>query len=100
MSQKREPSVYFELESIHGAWLSGTKVMFFCRARGITQAQLAKALGITPVSFSQAVARNNFNMDYLRRIAEALDVSVVQLFELEATFKCPHCGHEIKLKIE
>lgn len=79
---------------------SDLRIKELCRARGITQAQLAKALGITPVSFSQAVARNNFNMDYLRRIAEALDVSVVQLFEPEATFKCPHCGHEIKLKIE
>lgn len=79
---------------------SDLRLKELCKERGITQAQLAVKMGIRPDSFSQAVARNNFDMQYLKRIADALGVSVVRLFEPEHTIICPHCGKEIKIKVE
>ena len=77
---------------------SDLRIKELCKERGITQAQLAKKIGILPVSFSQAIARNNFDMNYLKRIAEALNVSVPELFG-EAVIICPHCGKEIPIKV-
>ncbi len=78
---------------------SDLRIKELCRTKNITQAQLAQTLGIRPDSFSQAIARNNFDMDYLKRIAAALDVSVASLFEQKPTFTCPHCGKEISIRI-
>jgi transcriptional regulator with XRE-family HTH domain len=78
---------------------SDLRIKELCKERGITQAQLAEKIGIMPVSFSQAIARNNFDMKYLKRIADALNVDIVDLFAA-GQFKCPHCGKEISLKVE
>jgi transcriptional regulator with XRE-family HTH domain len=77
---------------------SDLRIKELCKERGITQAKLAEKIGIKPISFSQAIARNNFDMNYLKRIADALGVGVADLFG--ATIICPKCGHEIKIKIE
>lgn len=78
---------------------SDLRIKELCKERGLTQAQLAGKLGIKPVSFSQAIARNNFDLQYLRRIAEALDVEMAGLFASNYV-TCPHCGKEIKIKVE
>ena len=78
---------------------SDLRIKDLCKERGITQAQLAEKIGIKPVSFSQAVARNNFDMQYLKRIADALDVEVVDLFAA-GQIKCPYCGQPINLKAD
>lgn len=78
---------------------SDLRIKELCKQLGITQAQLAEKLGIKPVSFSQAIARNNFDMQYLRRIANALNVEVCDLFA-SGQIKCPHCGMPISIKIE
>lgn len=71
------------------------------KERGMTQAQLAERLGILPVSFSQAVARNKFNLDRLEEIADILEVEVSELFApADGTVYCPHCGKPIKIKID
>ena len=50
------------------------KIKELCKKRGITQKDLAKRLGLSSDStLSQALARDNLTLDYLRRIAEALD---------------------------
>ena len=77
---------------------SDLRIKDLCKERGITQAGLAKKIGILPVSFSQAIARNNFDMNYLKRIADALNVSVPELFG-QGTIICPHCGKEIPIKV-
>lgn len=77
---------------------SDLRIKDLCKERGITQAELAKKIGIKPVSFSQAIARNNFDMNYLKRIADALNVSVPELFG-DGTLTCPHCGKEIRIKV-
>ncbi len=76
------------------------RIKELCREKGITQAQLADKLGIQPVSFSQAVSRNKFNMDRLSEIADALGVEIHELFDKpkEGVICCPHCGKEIKLE--
>lgn len=77
---------------------SDLRIKDLCKERGITQAALANKIGIRPVSFSQAIARNNFDMNYLKRIADALDVSVQELFG-SGTIICPHCGKEIPIRV-
>lgn len=76
------------------------RIKELCREKSITQAQLADKLGIQPVSFSQAVSRNKFNMDRLSEIADALGVEIPELFDKpkEGIIHCPHCGKEIKLE--
>lgn len=78
---------------------SDLRIKELCKQRGITQAQLAEKLGIKPVSFSQAIARNNFDMQYLKRIAEALNVDFLDLFAV-GQIKCPYCGKPINIKAE
>ena len=73
-----------------------------CRDKGITQAQLAERIGIKPVSFSQAISRNNFDIQYLSRIADALGVEIPDLFQQSnkgVNGVCPHCGKPIKITI-
>ena len=79
------------------------RIKDLCKKNGITQAVLAERLGIQPVSFSQAVSRNKFNMDRLSDIADALGVEIWQLFASAEESRgevCPHCGMPIKIKIE
>lgn len=78
---------------------SDLRIKELCKERGITQAQLAEKIGIKPVSFSQAITRNNFDMQYLKRIADALGVEVVDLFAT-GQIKCPYCGQPINLKAQ
>ena len=77
---------------------SDLRIKELCKAQGITQAQLAEKIGIQPVSFSQAISRNNFDMNYLKRIADALGVTIPELFD--KNFLCPHCGKPIKITLE
>jgi transcriptional regulator with XRE-family HTH domain len=49
-----------------------------CKKRGMTMAELASKLGITPVSFSQAL-KNGISVARLYKIAEVLKVDVVDL---------------------
>ena len=72
------------------------RIKELCKEKGITQAQLAYKLGIHPVSFSQAIARNKFSVDRLADIADALGVEIPDLFRNDSgTITCPHCGGKI-----
>ena len=66
----------------------------------MTQADLARRLGIRPSSLSQAISRNRMSAEYLERIANALNVDVGELYEHDTTLVCPHCGRIIRLKAE
>lgn len=66
----------------------------------MTQADLARRLGIRPSSLSQAISRNRLSAENLERIANALNVDVGELYEHDTTLICPHCGRIIRLKAE
>ena len=76
------------------------RIKELCKERGITQADLARRLGVRPSSLSQSISRNRLSADSLQRIADALNVDVGELFEHDTTLICPHCGHLIRLKVE
>ena len=77
------------------------RIKELCKERGITQAQLAEKLGIMPVSFSQAIARNKFNIDRLAEIADVFEIEIPDLFAHdEVSLKCPHCGKPISIEIK
>lgn len=75
------------------------RIKELCAQQSITQKDLAARLGITPTAFNQAIARNNFDMNYLKRIAQALGVEITELFA-PMSIKCPHCGRLINLHAE
>ena len=67
------------------------RVKVLLKARGITQAELAEKIGVQGGTLSNAISgRYSPTLDTLERIAEALGVSVAELFaELP---HCPYCG--------
>lgn len=69
------------------------------KEKGITQVQLANALGITPISLNQQFARNTFNLDRLEEIAKILNVRVIDLFCNSFEIKCPHCGKSMEIQL-
>lgn len=69
------------------------------QTKGITQAELADKLGINRMSLNQALTRNNFTLTNLEKIADALGVRVVDLFDNGLTMTCPHCGQKIQIAI-
>ena len=60
------------------------EVRIACVKRGnISEAELARRVGVTPQNFNHKMKRDNFTETDLREIAEALGVSQVQVSRLE-----------------
>jgi len=59
---------------------------------------LAKKLGVTRITLTRNI-KGNPTIETLERIAAALNVPVIELFERPATGQivCPKCGTNIKL---
>ena len=68
------------------------------KGKGITQTELAERMGISRVGLSKAI-NGNTTITTLRKIAAALGVEVVDLFDQPAgdVVNCPHCGGKIKV---
>lgn len=83
--------------------MSDFRIKEICKAKGITQKELAEKIGISAVGLAKALAGNT-TIGTLDKIASALGVSVAELFEAprydEATITCPHCGLPITLQVE
>lgn len=78
-----------------------TAVKRICQEKGILQKDLAKKLGITAVGLSQTLRQEYPQLQTLERIAEALGVEVVELFNAPQstnTIQCPKCGAVLELK--
>ncbi len=80
------------------------KVKELCGERGITIKQLAEKMQIAPESLSRAI-HNNPQLSTIRKIAEALGVSVTDLFdhkedELLAIVVCAGITHTATTKAE
>lgn len=73
------------------------------KEKGLSVQELAEKMGISRVGLSQHI-NGNPSVEVLERIAAALDVSVIELFEPPRTdtvsLTCPHCGKPIRLKAE
>ena len=67
------------------------------KEKGMTQAELAEKLGITPISLNQQLARNTFTLDRLEEIADIFGIRVNDLFDNVYKVKCPKCGEEINI---
>lgn len=63
--------------------------------KGMTQVDLANKLGVTKITLSQNIARNNWTLGKLEEIAAALGCRVVDLFDNTYTITCPDCGRQI-----
>lgn len=79
--------------------MSELRLKELLRGRGMTQAQLARKMGIAPTTLSRTLSNDNLSMATLRRIAQALGCTVGELFGA-TTMLCPHCGGVITFKIE
>lgn len=70
------------------------------KERNMKIAELAEAVGISQGAMSLAI-NGNPTLSTLTRIAEALNVQVVDLFENRAiNANCPHCGKPISIEIK
>lgn len=49
--------------------------------KGISQAALARAIGMTPSNFNQKIKRDTFSKEELEKIAEALGATYTATFE-------------------
>ena len=67
------------------------------KEKGMTQAELAERLGITPISLNQQLARNTFTLDRLEEIADIFDIRVTDLFDNVYKVNCPKCGEQINI---
>ncbi len=83
--------------------MSDFRIKEICKAKGITQKELADRIGISRVGLAKALAGNT-TIGTLDKIASALGVPVAELFEAPAAgaavITCPHCGQPITLKTE
>jgi transcriptional regulator with XRE-family HTH domain len=72
------------------------------KSKGMTQEELASKLGVHPVTLSQNLSRNP-TVNYLQRIADALGVNIIDLFnnaDEKKQYICPHCKKIINIDIE
>ena len=66
------------------------------KEKGLTVADVAALMGVSQPSLSRALNRNT-TIEMLNRIAAALNVPVVELFDRPASgqIACPYCGNQI-----
>lgn len=61
------------------------RILEICKERGITQKELAEIIGISRVGLSKAL-NGNTTIGTLEKVATALNVPIVSLFEAETDF--------------
>lgn len=78
------------------------RIKELCKEKGITQKDLAGKLGVTDISLNKTLRGEYPQLQTLEKIAEALEVEIVDLFENSKAInlKCPNCGYDLNVKIE
>lgn len=74
----------------------------YIKASGMTAAEVASKLGITPGAFSQTV-NGNPTVEMIAKVAEVLNIESFELLKPpgnSGTLKCPRCGKPIKISVE
>lgn len=70
------------------------------KERNMKITELAEAVGVSQGAMSLAI-NGNPTLSTLKKIADALNVQVVDLFENKATTaNCPHCGKPISIELK
>lgn len=71
------------------------------KEKGLTVTLLAKKMGINRVGLSNHI-NGNPSVEIIQRIADALGVDIVELFEPAKSneFTCPSCGTKLKVTKE
>jgi len=76
------------------------RVKEICKQKGISQAELAKKMGVSASALNQSIVGNP-SLDKLKDIANALEVTISELVgdqkEEENAIICPKCGSKFKL---
>lgn len=57
------------------------KIKELCRQRGITMAELAEKVGMSPSALSKSLRNGNPNLHTMEKMAEALNVDFIDIFE-------------------
>lgn len=72
------------------------------KEKGMSQKDLASALGIAPTTFSLTI-NGNPTLGTLEKVAGALGVSVSELLDdqgRKTAITCPHCGGRISVEVK
>lgn len=87
------------LLSKHILYIMELRIKEVCKEKGILQKDLAEKLGITDIAL-RASLKGNPTIGTLERVANALEVSITDLFEptKENVIHCPNCGTTLELK--
>lgn len=77
------------------------RIKEICKEKGVTITSLAEKLNIKQESLSRAI-NGNPTVETLQKIADALGVSIVELFAQPQNelYKCPKCGANLHISIE
>lgn len=78
------------------------------KEKRMTQQELADKMNVSLSAVKQMVSAESLTTTTLEKIATALDVPMWQLFaspsevqkETDGEYKCPNCGHPLKIKVE
>lgn len=78
------------------------RIKELCKEKGITIGELSDKVGIARESISRIIGGNNTSTETLQKIADALCVSIVELFAQPQNepYKCPKCGANLQISIE
>lgn len=71
------------------------------KEKGMMHKELAEKLGVTDIAL-RASLKGNPTVSTLEKVADALSVSVPELFAAprNGVITCPHCGKSITIKTE
>ena len=78
------------------------------KEKRMTQQELADKMNVSLSAVKQMVSAESLTTTTLEKIATALDVPMWLLFaspsevqkETDGGYKCPNCGHPLKIKVE
>lgn len=78
------------------------RVKEIAKQKGLTIADVAKRMDIQAPALSRIINGSNTTTDTLQKIANALDVSIADLFEQPKSdvITCPNCGTKLKVTKE
>ena len=77
------------------------RILEICKQKGMTQKSLSSIIGLSAVGLSKAI-NGNPTKDTLEKIAAALNVPIIDLFQAPASgnIVCPKCGNSIELTVK